>query len=107
MNFKAAKLKDQLKLAAQKVKDKGGEGAAYLTTKGKTSPAQDFGPPASDVVRRKMEDMVTTMFSVDGLEALGSLGGSSRPSLDNARSASHRWSATSRMAMTSLPAGPK
>jgi hypothetical protein len=75
INFKAAKLKDQLKLAAQKVKDKAEEGAAYLTTKGKSSPPKTSGPPASDVVRRKMEDMVTTMFSVDGLEALGSLGG--------------------------------
>jgi hypothetical protein len=75
VTFKAAKLKDQLKLSAQKIKETAEQSAAYLTTKGKTTPPKTSGPPASDVVRRKMEDMVKTMFSVDGLEALGSLGG--------------------------------
>lgn len=74
VTFKAAKLKDQLKVSAQKVKETAEQGAAYLTTKGKTLP-KTSGPPASDVVRRKMEDMVKTMFSVDGLDMLGSLGG--------------------------------
>lgn len=75
VTFKAAKLKDQLKVSAQKIKETAEQGAAYLTTKGKGSLPKTSGPPASDVVRRKMEDMVKSMFSVEGLDALGSLGG--------------------------------
>ncbi len=74
VTFKAAKLKDQLKASGEKIKETAEQGAAYLKTKGKSGLPKTSGPPASEVVRRKMEEMVKTMFSVDGLEALGSLG---------------------------------
>ena len=41
VTFKAAKLKDQLKVTAQKIKETAEQGAAYLTTKG-NEPTQDF-----------------------------------------------------------------
>ena len=75
VNFKAAKLKDQLKATTQKIKETSEHGAAYLKSKGKASLPKTSGPPTSEVVRRKMEDMVKSMFSVDSLDALGSISG--------------------------------
>lgn len=76
VTFKAAKLKDQLKVTAQKIKETAEEGAADLRKKGKISlPKTGSGQPASNVARQKMEDMVKDMFSVDSLDKLGSLGG--------------------------------
>lgn len=76
VTFKAAKLKDKLKETGEKIKDTSEKGAAYLTSIGKGAPAKtSSGPPASEVVRKKMEDMVRSMFSVHALDALGTLGG--------------------------------
>jgi hypothetical protein len=75
VTFKAAKLKDQLKATGQKIKETSEKGAAYLASIGKGAPPKTSGPPASEMVRRKMEDMVKSMFSVDTLDNLGTLGG--------------------------------
>jgi hypothetical protein len=74
--FKAAKLKDQLKASGESIQETANKGAAYLKSIGKGSPSpKTAGPSASEVVKKKMLEMVKTFFSVEGIEQLGSLAG--------------------------------
>jgi hypothetical protein len=74
VTFKAAKIKDQLKASADNVKETAEKGAAYIKSIKKGGPPT-AGPSASDIVKKKMIEMVKTYFGVEGLEQLGTLSG--------------------------------
>lgn len=69
VTLKAARLKDKLAEAGEKVKSTCQRASAGLPS------APHSGRPVADTVREKMLDMATTFFGVSGLEQLGALGG--------------------------------
>ena len=75
VTWKAARLKDALTAAGKKVVSTSKEAQQFVAGKAKGAAVQPAGPPAADMVRHKVEEMVKSFFGVSGLEELGSLGG--------------------------------
>jgi hypothetical protein len=76
VNLKAARLKETIKATSQEVSTTSEKAAAYIRSIGKDKVKQNTGGrPASDVMRQKLESMIRSLFSVDGLDQLGSLSG--------------------------------
>ena len=77
VNLKASRLKETVRNTAQSATDASDKAAAYIRSigKAKTTTSSGGGKPTSEVVREKFEGMVKSMFSVTGLEQLGSLSG--------------------------------
>ncbi|HTW59891.1 MAG TPA: hypothetical protein VMD99_17315 [Terriglobales bacterium] len=76
VSFKAAKLKEKVAEAKQKITTTSKQAATYIASRGKTAPPKAAtGFSTSDVLRKKMDEMVKSFFGVDGLEQLGDLSG--------------------------------
>ena len=69
VTLKAAKLKDQIAKAGEKVKGSCQQAGTWLSSN------KRGGRPISDTVREKMIDMASSSFGVAGLDQLGALGG--------------------------------
>jgi len=72
VTFKAARLKDRVVDVGGDVKTNASKAVAYIRTKGKSAEA---GPSLKEKIQKKLLDTAKEYFGVQGLEALGTLGG--------------------------------
>jgi hypothetical protein len=74
VSFKAAKLKEKVEEAKQKITQSSKQAASFIASRGKSAPSKpSAGPSTSDLLRKKMEEMVKSFFGVSGLDQLGGL----------------------------------